>query len=271
MHLLSIMILGIIQGIAEFLPISSSAHLIIFRDLFGIGSFMGKNIELTFDIALHLGTLLAILVFFYRDFINMIKNGLTKGTKDKHGRLLWYLVIATIPAGLVGVLFEDMIDELVRKNYILIAISLFIMGIIIYLADQIGKNKKDVLDITLKDSIIIGCSQVFALIPGFSRSGTTIASGRILGIKREDAAKFSFFLSAPVVCGAVLIKLLKKSTWITIQANIGIFLLGILAAFITGLICIKFLLKYLDQHDFKAFMIYRILLAIVVILVVVLK
>ncbi len=271
MELLSIIVLGIIQGIAEFLPISSSAHLIIFRDLFKIGTFMGTNMELTFDIALHLGTLLAILVFFYQDFISMIKNGLTKGVKDRQGRLLWYLVVATIPAGIIGVLFEDIIDELVRKNYILIAISLFTMGIIIYLADKLSKNKKDVLDITLKDSIIIGCSQVFALIPGFSRSGTTIASGRILGIKREDAAKFSFFLSAPVVCGAVLIKLLKKSTWIMIQANLGIFLIGILAAFITGLICIKFLLKYLDHHDFKAFMIYRILLAIIVIFVVILK
>ena len=271
MELLSIIVLGIIQGIAEFLPISSSAHLIILRYLFKKGTFMGTNMELTFDIALHLGTLLAILVFFYQDFISMIKNGLTKGVKDRQGRLLWYLVVATIPAGIIGVLFEDIIDELVRKNYILIAISLFTMGIIIYLADKLSKNKKDVLDITLKDSIIIGCSQVFALIPGFSRSGTTIASGRILGIKREDAAKFSFFLSAPVVCGAVLIKLLKKSTWIMIQANLGIFLIGILAAFITGLICIKFLLKYLDHHDFKAFMIYRILLAIIVIFVVILK
>ncbi len=271
MELLSIIILGIIQGIAEFLPISSSAHLIIFRDLFGIGSFMGKNMELTFDIALHLGTLLAILVFFYKDFFNMIKNGLTKGVKDKQGRLLWYLVIATIPAGIAGVLFEDLIDELVRKNYLLIALSLFFMGIIIYLADKMSKSKKDVLDITLKDSIIIGCSQVFALIPGFSRSGTTIASGRILEIKREDAAKFSFFLSAPVVCGAVAIKLLKKSTWLMIQANLGVFLIGILAAFITGLLCIKFLLKYLDHHDFKAFMIYRILLAVIVIMTIIFR
>lgn len=271
MEFISIIVLGIIQGISEFLPISSSAHLIIFRDLFGIGSFMGKNMELTFDIALHLGTLLAILVFFYKDFVSMITNGLSKGVKDKHGKLLWYLVIATIPAGIVGVLFEDMIDELVRKNYILIAISLFAMGIIIYLADKMSKSKKDVLNITLKDAIIIGCSQVFALIPGFSRSGTTIASGRMLGIKREEAAKFSFFLSAPVVCGAVLIKLLKKSTWVIIEANLGIFLIGILSAFITGLICIKFLLKYLDNHDFKAFMIYRILLAIIVIFTVILK
>lgn len=271
MELISIIILGIIQGIAEFLPISSSAHLIIFRDLFGIGSYMGTNVELTFDIALHLGTLLAILVFFYKDFIGMISNGLTKGVKDKKGRLLWYLAAATVPAGIIGVLFEDIIDSLLRKNYLLIACSLFIMGIIIYFADKVGKKEKDVLDITLKDALIIGCSQVFALIPGFSRSGTTIATGRVLGIKRDDAAKFSFFLSAPVVGGAVCIKLLKKSTWLMIQANIGIFLIGILSAFITGLICIKFLLKYLDSHDFKAFMIYRIILAVVVVITILIK
>ncbi len=268
MHTLEIVILGIIQGIAEFLPISSSAHLIIFRDIIGIGKFMSSNLELTFDISLHLGTLLAIFVFFFKEFLSMITKGLTKGVKDKSGRLLWYLVAATIPAGIVGVFFEDMIDEILRKNYILIALALLIMGVIIYLADKYSKSKKDVFDISLKDAIIIGCSQVFALIPGFSRSGTTIATARVLGVKRDDAAKFSFYLSAPVVAGAVFIKLLKKETWTLIFSNLGVFLIGILSAFITGLICIKFLLKYLDNHDFKAFMIYRIMLAVLVIIMI---
>ena len=145
------------------------------------------------------------------------------------------------------------------------------MGVFIYLADKNSKNKKNVFEINLKNAIIIGCSQVFALIPGFSRSGTTIASARLLGIKREDAAKFSFFLSAPVVAGAVFLKLLNKTTWTLILNNIGIFLIGILASFITGLICIRLLLKYLDKHDFKAFMIYRIILAIIVIITIFIK
>lgn len=268
MHTLEIVILGIIQGIAEFLPISSSAHLIIFRDIIKIGEFMSSNLELTFDISLHLGTLLAIFVFFFKEFFSMITKGFTKGVKDKSGRLLWYLVAATIPAGIVGVFFEDIIDEVLRKNYILIAFALLVMGVIIYLADKYSKSKKDVFDISLKDAIIIGCSQVFALIPGFSRSGTTIATARVLGIKRDDAAKFSFYLSAPVVAGAVFIKLLKKETWTLIFSNLGVFLIGILSAFITGLICIKFLLKYLDNHDFKAFMIYRIMLAVLVIIMI---
>ena len=268
MKILSIIVLGIIQGIAEFLPISSSAHLIIFRDVFGIGSFVKGNMELTFDIALHLGTLLAILLFFFKDFIDMIKKGFTKDVKKKDGKLLWYIVAATIPAAIVGVLFEDIIDEAIRNNYILIAIALIFMGIVIYLCDKYNKQEKSVKDITLKDAILIGCSQVFALIPGFSRSGTTIACARVLNIKREDAAKFSFFLSAPVVAGAVLLKLVKSETWVMIGANPMIFVIGILSSFVTGLLCIKFLLKYLNKHDFKAFMIYRIILAIIVLLVV---
>ncbi len=205
-----VIVLAFIQGISEFLPISSSAHLIIFRDLFGIGSSISSEVAMSFDIALHFGTLLAIGIYFFKDFITMIKNGLTKGVKDKDGKLFWYLVVATIPAGLVGVLFEDKIDELIRSNFIVIALALIFMGILIYVVDKTMESKKTVKDLTLKDAFLIGCSQVFALIPGFSRSGTTIAAGRALKLKKEDAAKFSFYLSAPVVLGAVLVQLLKE-------------------------------------------------------------
>lgn len=263
-------ILGIVQGIAEFLPISSSAHLIIFRDIFGIGASMDNGMAMTFDIALHLGTLLAIGIFFFKDFINMFKKGFTKGVKDEDGKILWYLVAATIPAALVGLLFEDIIDQVLRKNYILIALALAVMGVIIYLADKMSKEEKEIKNMTLKDAIIVGCSQVFALIPGFSRSGTTIAAGRILKLKRDDAAKFSFFLSAPVVLGAVVLQLLDANTWKIIIAHLPVFIIGMIIAFITGLLCIKFLLKYLDKHDFKAFMVYRVVLAIIVVLSVVL-
>ena len=271
MGFFDIFILGVIQGIAEFLPISSSAHLIIFRDLFGIARNMPKELDLTFDIALHLGTLLAILVFFYKDFLNMIIKGFTKGVKDKDGKILWYLVVATIPAAIVGVLFEDVIENFVRTNYFLIATALIIMGVIIYLVDKNCKQVKKIENITLKEAFLIGCSQVFALIPGFSRSGTTIAAARGLKIDRTSAAKFSFFLSAPVVAGAVCLELIKKDTWILIGSNLSIFLLGITVSFITGLICIKYLLKYLKKHDFKVFMWYRIILAIIVIIVALIK
>ena len=271
MSFIEVLILGFIQGIAEFLPISSSAHLIIFRDIFGIGAGMSANMELTFDIALHFGTLLAIGVFFFWDFIKMIQKGFTKGVKDDDGKNLWYLVAATIPAAIVGVLFEEPIEKIIRSNYVVIALALAIMGIIIYLADKYSKETKTIKKMTLKDAIIIGCSQVFALIPGFSRSGTTIAAGRILGLERESAAKFSFFLSAPVVLGAVTLQLIKDSAWSVIAANLSTFILGILVSFIIGILCIKYLLKYLQKHNFKIFMIYRVILAIIVLLYVIIK
>ena len=267
-NIIAAIILGIVQGIAEFLPISSSAHLIIFRDVFGIGKGMGSDLALCFDLALHLGTLLAIAVFFFKDFLNMVVKGVTKGVKDSDGKLFFQIIVATIPAAIVGVLFEDVIENAIRTNYYLIAIALIAMGIIIYIIDKKSKQEKSVKELSFKDAFLIGCSQVFALIPGFSRSGTTIACARALKLNREDAAKFSFYLSAPVVLGACLLQLVKGEAIALITSNVAIFLVGIVIAFITGIICIKFLLQYLKKHDFKVFMIYRILLALLVILLI---
>ncbi len=264
--ILASIILGIIQGIAEFLPISSSAHLIIFRDVFGIGAGMTTQAALCFDLALHLGTLLAIAVFFFSDFWKMVVAGFSKGTKSSDGKLFWQIVVATIPAAVVGMLFEEIIEKAVRTNYLLIALALIIMGVIIYLVDKYSKQTKNVKELSFKDALLIGCSQVFALIPGFSRSGTTITAARALRVDRENAAKFSFYLSAPVVLGACVLQFFKKGTFALISANQLMFLLGVLVAFVTGLLCIRFLLHYLKKHDFKLFMIYRIILAIIVII-----
>lgn len=264
--MLSIIILAIIQGIAEFLPISSSAHLIIFRDLFSIGKdVISQDLELTFDIALHFGTALAIIVYFFKDFWNMFVKGFTKGINDKNGKIMWYIIAATIPAAVVGVLFEDVIDSVIRTKYWLIALALIIMGVIIYFVDKKMPRNKDVSSMTLKDALVIGFSQVFALIPGFSRSGTTIAAGRLLHLEREDAAKFSFYLSAPVVLGAVLLEVIKVDLTIILD-NILMFFVGIMVSFFIGVICIKFLLKYLKSNDFKLFMWYRLALGVIVLI-----
>ena len=260
-----IMILAIIQGIAEFLPISSSAHLILFRDLFGIGSSITSDMELIFDIALHLGTLFAILLFFFQDFWKMIVSFFTKGVAEKDGKLCLYLIVATIPAALAGLFLEDIIDGVVRSNFILIACALIFMGIVIFVVDLKAKQSRKVEDLTWRDALLIGCAQVFALIPGFSRSGTTISMARYLKLKREDAAKFSFYLSAPVVGGAVLLSLLKSESRMIIAANISTFVVGIVVSFLVGLFCIGFLLKYIRKHDFQLFMWYRVLLGIFVI------
>lgn len=265
--MLDIIILGIIQGIAEFLPISSSAHLIIFREIFGLGSNIGSNIELAFDLALHFGTLLAIVIFFFKELWKLLIDGLTKGNKTNDGKLFWFLILATIPAGIVGVLFEDVFDSFFRKQLWLIALALIIMGIIIYLVDKKSKDDKSMKDLKWYQALIIGCAQVFALIPGFSRSGTTITASRALGLDREDSAKFSFYLSIPVVAGATLFSLIKDNTITIISENLMIFGIGILISFIVGLLCISFLLKYIRKNDFKIFMIYRIVLGLLVLFI----
>ena len=271
MKIFETIILGIVQGIAEFLPISSSAHLIIFRDVFGIGSFITGDMEMSFDIALHFGTFMAILVFFFKDFWNMFIKGITKGVKDKDGKMLWMIVVATIPAAVFGVLFEDKIDELVRTNYALIAICLAVMGIIIRYCDKLNSEKRSFKNMGFKDAILIGCAQVCALIPGFSRSGTTISMARVLKLNRSDAAKFSFYLSAPVVLGAVVLKIVKGEMISAVTNDPVTFIIGVVISFISGLLCIKFLLNYIKKHDYKIFMWYRLIIALIVLIILLCK
>ena len=257
--MLSIFFLAIIQGIAEFLPISSSAHLIIFRDIFLVGkSVIDSNIELSFDIALHFGTLLAIIASFYKDIKNI------KSEK----KTINNIAVAVIPAALIGVLFEDLIENFIRIKYILIVNCLIIVGIIIYLIDIKSKSNKSINEMSLKDSFIIGIFQIFALIPGFSRSGTTIIGARLLGINREDSTKFSFLLSIPILFGALFLQLVKTDYNIIFQ-NLSIFIIGITISFITGLLCIKLLLNYVKTNNFKIFMWYRIVFGTLVLIYII--
>ena len=254
--MLSIFFLAIIQGITEFLPISSSAHLIIFRDIFLVGkNVIDSNIELSFDIALHFGTLLAIFVSFYKDIREL---------KNNH-KMIRNIAIATIPAAIFGFLFEDIIEIFIRTKYLLIIICLIIVGIILYLIDIKSKINKSLKEVSLKDSLIIGICQIFALIPGFSRSGTTIIGSRLLGINREDSTKFSFLLSIPIISGALFLQLFKTDYNILFQ-NIDIFMVGILTSFIVGLLCIRLLINYVKTNNFKIFMWYRLLMGILVII-----
>lgn len=272
--IISIIILAISQGIAEFLPISSSAHLIILRDLFGIGkAFITKDIAMTFDIALHFGTLLAIAIYFFPKLWKLLMDGLKYGPFKEKGRLFWSIILASVPAAIFGLLFEDIIDEFFRGNFIIIAMALAFMGVIIYLCDSKSKNEKSMEEITYLDALIIGLSQVFALIPGFSRSGTTISAARSRKIKRVDAANYSFYLSIPVVFGAVLLSVVKeaKTGFAVLSSNSLVFLLGFGVSFITGLLVIRFFLKYLKKNDFKIFMIYRFIISAIIILTLIIK
>ena len=265
--IIQVIILGIVQGITEFLPVSSSAHLILFRDLLGIGSFISKEAALSFDVALHAGTLLAVIIFFFNELLNILVKGFTKPKTE--GKTLWYIVVATIPAAILGFLLEDIIDKFVRNKYILIALSLIIVGFILYITDKKMKSTKTIKELNIKDAILIGLLQACALIPGFSRSGSTIIGGRLMGLKREDATKFSFFLSVPVIMGALLLNLIKYHT--VIAANASVFIIGLIVSFLVGLFTIKFFMSYIKKKDYKVFLYYRLILGILIILKVIFK
>ncbi len=259
MSIFRAIILGIIQGVAEFLPISSSAHLILIPYLLG-----WKESGLAFDVALHFGTMLAVLLLFFKEwwnlFIGAIKDIKTK-KRSTEGKMFWYLIAATIPAGLVGVLLDDVIENVIRNKIWIIALALAIMGLFIFLGDKWAskhyKKETDFKNITLKQAIIIGVSQAFAVIPGFSRSGTTILAGRLQGISKEAITKFTFLLSVPVICGAAILKL--GDLVFTKEV-----IIGIIVSFATGILAIKFLLSYIKKHDFSVFAFYRVLLSIIV-------
>lgn len=276
MSIVSSIILGLIQGITEFFPISSSAHLIAARYLFNIKDAALGNF--TFDIALHFGTLMAILIFFFKDFLAMIKDGFKFKKNGVYsfrslswqGKLLWYIIIACIPAGIAGVLFDDIIEMYIRESEympIIIAFTLGIMGVLLYLVDKKKDSQIDIEHITLKQALVIGLGQMFAIIPGFSRSGTTMMVSRAEKLDRVSAAKFSFLLGAPVMAGAALLKF-KDLNWCMIDLT---FIIGVITSFIVGMICIKFLMNVIQKVGFKYFAVYRIGLAIILIVTYIIR
>lgn len=252
-------ILGLIQGLTELLPVSSSAHLNLVPWIFG------WNMPESFDVALHLGTLLAITIFFFKDWINLIVGGykqVVKKEKSIEGKMFWYIVIATIPAGILSIILDKLSDYICDKFGIempLIAIALIVMGIILYIVDKKSESKVKYEDITFKQSMLIALSQALAAaFPGVSRSGITMTVARALKVDRESAAKYSFLLSTPIIAAAVLVSITDFEFTLA-------FLVGVLISFIVGLFVIKFLLDYLKKGSFKVFAIYRIILGLIVI------
>lgn len=254
MELYQAIILGIVQGLTELLPISSSGHLTLIPQIFN------WTITDSFDVALHFGTLLAIGIFFFKDWIELLKGGYKKLVKKEdnvEGRMLFYIIIATIPGGIIGFVLDKYAGDILGKPLI-IATALIIMGIILYIVDKYSKTEYEYKELTLKQTFLVGLSQALAFIPGVSRSGITMTTGRLLGITREAAAKFSFMLSAPIVLGASIYK------FIDFQFSMEA-IIGIIVSFLVGLAVIKFLLEYLKTKSFKIFAIYRIIIGIIVI------
>ena len=254
-------ILGIVQGLTELLPISSSAHLTLIPWIFN-----WQGLSDSFDVALHFGTLLAIGLFFFKDWIELIKGGFNlavKKEKSVEGRMFWYIVLATIPGGIIGFLLDHFLEDAL-KTPLIIATALIVMGIILYFVDKKCKAEISYEKMELKQTFLIGLSQALAFIPGVSRSGVTMTMGRILKVDRESVAKYSFMLSAPIVLAATIFKFSS----FTLNAE---FFIGVLTSFLVGIAVIKFLMQYLKKGSFKGFAIYRVIAGLAVYLIYFLK
>lgn len=268
MDIIQAIIIGIVQGLTEFLPVSSSAHLIFAQNVLGVES------SLAFDVFLHLGSLIAVLWFFRADIIRMIQAFLLSigdiiqhrfkegFYSDLYKRLVWYVIIATIPVGLVGVLFESQVESLFAGALYVPAFFLFVTGTILYLSQRMNSGEVDLSNLSLKESIFMGLGQACAILPGLSRSGTTIAAGLVIGLDKEFAAKFSFILSIPAILGAFIVQL--KDIGTITDFNALAVLLGFLAALISGYLAIKWLLELIQKRSLDIFAYYCWIVGIIV-------
>ncbi len=255
--------LGFLQGATEFLPISSSAHLALAGYFFQV-----EQAGLTFDVALHLGTLLAILCYFRQDFMAMVRGLLARGTWQEiaeQRRRILFITLATMPAVGAGLVFGHA-AETVFRSPLIIAFTLSAAGLLLWFADKWGKKDRDYTSITLKDAFIIGCAQALALIPGVSRSGSTMTAALFLGLSRPAAALFSFLLSAPVVFGAGIYNIPKVMDQSFAPGQVAFYLTGVGVAAVSGYLFIAFLMRFVRTRSLALFAYYRFLLSALVVL-----
>jgi undecaprenyl-diphosphatase len=251
-------ILGIIQGLTEFIPVSSSAHLIIVPWLLG---WQGTVRTLSFSVALHFGTLCALVLYFRKDWFSLLK------TSRRKDGLIWYILIATVPAAAAGLFINKMIEG-IRSPWLIIC-TLSLVSVLMIFTERVKKGSEglDLESISLKDAVFIGVFQALALVPGVSRSGITIVAGMLRGFRRQVSARFSFLLSTPIVAGASVFETSKLMT--SPDAFQGdIFFTGIIISAVTGYIAIKYLLRFLHSHSLNPFAYYRFLLAFVIIVAI---
>ncbi len=279
MTLIQAVVLGIVQGLTEFIPVSSSAHLVIVPWL-----FRWPDPGISFDIALHLGTLCALIWFFWPDWVRLVRAGFASIAERKIGedtdrRLAWFLVIGTVPGGLTGWLAEGKIEELFHRPdaehamgaMAAMAVIIALLGAALFTAERIARHRRRLEQVTLRDTVIIGLSQALAIFPGVSRSGSTITAGLALGLQRDVAARFSFWLSTPIMLAAGMKSLLNVWAELTsgemAAGELGPFAAGFLTAAASGYLCIKYLLRFLQTNSTDAFVYYRWVLAALVLVV----
>jgi len=265
MSLLQVVVLAVVQGFTEFLPISSSAHLALAPWLLG-----WQDQGLTFDIALHFGTLAAVVIYFFRDWVQLIAQGF--GFRRGHDaelarnpRLLWLLAAASVPVGVFGYLLKEQAENSWR-NPLLIGGMLIGVGVLMWIAERAGKRQREIGGVTFADAMVIGAAQAVAIVPGTSRSGITITAGLFRGMKREAAARFSFLLSTPAIAAAAAKAFLDLRERGGIEPGMGApFVLGMTLSALTGCLVIAFFLRYLRRHSLHFFVYYRIVFGIIVI------
>jgi len=276
LNLFEAIILGIIQGLTEFLPISSTGHLTVAGKFMDLISVDHPEQWTAFIAIIQLGTLLAVLIYFWNDLISIVKDFLRANVTSRvkyseqntNSKLGWLIIIGTIPVVIIGLAFKDAIEGALTKNLYVIASSLIALALILALAEKIAKFKKDLKDVTIFDSIIIGIAQALALIPGSSRSGTTITAGLFVGLKRETAARFSFLLSVPAVLASGVLQLYEAMKFVD-QAMVLNLIVATIAAGISGYIAIDFLLKYLKKNSTFLFVYYRIALGVIILILLI--
>ena len=268
MNIIQAIIIGVVQGLTEFLPVSSSAHLVFAHNILNVES------SLAFDVFLHLGTLIAVVWYFRYDILKMLKSwwlslgDLLQGRfmqgfrEDPYKRLAWYVILATIPVGIVGVLFEDAVDSLFAGALYVPAFFLFVTGTILYLSQRMPGGNVNLHNITKKEALFMGLGQACAVLPGLSRSGTTISAGLVAGLDKEFAAKFSFILSIPAIFGAFVFQL--KDIGSAMDANFLPILLGFVASIIAGYFAIKWMLDLIKNKSLDIFAYYCWIVGIVV-------
>jgi undecaprenyl-diphosphatase len=261
--ILHAIILGITQGLSEYLPISSSGHLVLVPWLFGWDDFAGNDsLEKTFDVALHLGTLVGAVAYFRHDIVRLSRAAFTR-PRSSDGRLGWLVLLSAVPAAITGALLADTIERNTDRIW-MIGVMMILGALLLALADG-TRGKRTIDEVSLSDALIIGTAQALALQPGVSRSGVTITAGRFVGLSRDGAARFAFLMSLPVTSGALLFK------WIDVQGEGGIppgfgppFVWGIIASGVTGYVAVWGTLKIIRTHSFLPFVVYRIVLGVLV-------
>lgn len=270
MPILHALVLGLVQGLSEFLPISSSGHLILTRWLFGWETPGDASVEKAFDVALHLGTLVAVVAYFRHDLVRYIREGVRllwrrQRPVDPDGRVAWLLVLATVPAALVGAAFEEWIDERLGTPTI-IAVSLIVFGLLLWYADQ-QTGRRVVEDLSTRDALVVGAAQALALNPGTSRSGITITAARQIGFGRDAAARLSFLMSLPVIAGAVVLKVGKLVVDGIPDGLLTPMIVGVLTSCLSGWVAVWGTLRLVRTRTFAPFVVYRVALGVVVLVV----